>query len=139
MKKVIDSFSGEYRFLSNFWLSIITCEGKEYATVEHLYQVEKTFVESEREAIRLMSTPGKAKRLGNKATLRNDWDRVKYGIMKTLVTLKFQIPDLTEKLKATGDSELIEVNHWGDTYWGICHGIGENHLGKILMDVRSKL
>jgi predicted NAD-dependent protein-ADP-ribosyltransferase YbiA (DUF1768 family) len=39
----------------------------------------------------------------------------------------------------TGDQELIEGNWWGDVIWGVCNGKGENHLGKILMEVRKEL
>ena len=39
----------------------------------------------------------------------------------------------------TGNTELIEGNFWGDTFWGICDGVGENNLGKILMRVRKEL
>lgn len=35
--------------------------------------------------------------------------------------------------------ELIEGNTWGDTFWGVCRGKGENNLGKILMRLRSEL
>jgi predicted NAD-dependent protein-ADP-ribosyltransferase YbiA (DUF1768 family) len=35
--------------------------------------------------------------------------------------------------------ELIEGNWWGDTYWGVCNGVGENHLGKLLMKIRDYL
>ena len=40
---------------------------------------------------------------------------------------------------ATGDAELVEGNTWNDTYWGVCNGVGHNHLGKILMQVRQEL
>ena len=53
--------------------------------------------------------------------------------------IKFLNPDLREKLVATGDAELIEGNHWNDTCWGVCKGIGQNNLGKILMEVRDML
>ena len=39
----------------------------------------------------------------------------------------------------TGDQELIEGNYWNDTYWGVCKGVGQNKLGKILMRVREEL
>jgi hypothetical protein len=42
-------------------------------------------------------------------------------------------------LLLTGDEELIEGNFWGDVFWGVCNGVGKNHLGKILMEVRSEL
>jgi predicted NAD-dependent protein-ADP-ribosyltransferase YbiA (DUF1768 family) len=35
---------------------------------------------------------------------------------------------------------LEERNSWGDSYWGTdINGVGENNLGKILMDIRSEL
>ena len=40
---------------------------------------------------------------------------------------------------ATRDRVLIEGNDWGDTFWGMTDGEGENHLGKILMRVRAEL
>ena len=39
----------------------------------------------------------------------------------------------------TGEAELIEGNDWGDITWGVCNGIGENKLGKILMKLRLTL
>ncbi len=50
-----------------------------------------------------------------------------------------QHSDLGEQLLATGDAELIEGNTWNDTEWGICNGIGDNKLGKILMRIRKIL
>jgi predicted NAD-dependent protein-ADP-ribosyltransferase YbiA (DUF1768 family) len=48
-------------------------------------------------------------------------------------------PELRVKLLNTGDLQLVEGNYWGDTFWGVCNGKGENHLGKILMRVRKEL
>jgi hypothetical protein len=42
-------------------------------------------------------------------------------------------------LLATKGHDLAEGNWWGDTFWGTCKGTGHNHLGKILMDIRSEL
>ena len=42
-------------------------------------------------------------------------------------------------MEDTNNEELIEGNTWNDTYWGVCNGRGQNHLGKILMKVRSLL
>lgn len=41
----------------------------------------------------------------------------------------------------TGDAILEEGNHWNDTFWGVRlkNGQGQNHLGKILMQVRMEL
>jgi ribA/ribD-fused uncharacterized protein len=60
--------------------------------------------------------------------------------MREAVLRKFEThPDLREALLATGDEELVE-NAPDDYYWGRgADGSGANHLGKILMEVRSLL
>lgn len=42
-------------------------------------------------------------------------------------------------IRKNGDAELIEGNTWGDRIWGVCDGVGENRLGKILMRVRAEM
>lgn len=54
-----------------------------------------------------------------------------------LLMKKFNQEPFHSKLIATGDSQLIEGNTWGDTYWGVCRGKGQNKLGKLLMKVRD--
>lgn len=72
--------------------------------------------------------------------MRRDWEDIKYDAMYNCVKAKFeQNPDLAEKLIATGDAYLEEGNTWGDRIWGTVNGIGQNHLGKILMRVRQEL
>lgn len=46
---------------------------------------------------------------------------------------------LRNKLINTGDAYLKETNTWNDTFWGISNGIGQNHLGKILMQIREEM
>ena len=47
--------------------------------------------------------------------------------------------ELGEKLKATGDGQIVEGNTWGDTFWGVCGGRGQNWLGRLLMERRALL
>ena len=133
----IDVFSGEYRFLSNFYPARITIGDVSYPTLEHAYQALKTVDPKERHAILKQVTPAGAKRYGKKLVLRPKWDNVKIGVMFALLRLKFAEPQLRKKLLSTGDAELIEGNYRGDTFWGVCRDIGENHLGKLLMKVRA--
>ena len=137
--KIIDSFHGEYAFLSNYYDSPIFYDGILYPTVEHAFQAAKTTVFIQCIIIANKKTPGQAKCAGRKVTLRDNWDDIKLYIMKELIILKFTNPKLKSALLNTKDAELIERNTWNDTYWGICNGIGENHLGKILMEVREML
>lgn len=137
---MITSFTGEYAFLSNFYPCQVVWDGKIYPSVEHAYQAAKTLDPQEREIIRLAPTPGKARRLGRRVTMRPDWEPIKRSVMFLLVLRKFQDPALGARLLATGDRVLVEGNDWGDTYWGQCPlGVGENHLGRILMLVRLVL
>ena len=137
---IIDSFAGEYRFLSNFYPSPIRVDGLLFPTVEHAFQAAKTFDRDEKRKIAEARSPGRAKQLGRKVKLRKDWESVKVGIMEELLERKFEAhPDLAERLLETDDTELIEGNTWNDTFWGVCGGRGKNHLGKALMRVRDRI
>jgi len=137
---VIDSFQGEYRFLSNFSPAEVHFEGQVYPTSEHAYQSAKTLDPAERQRIAALPTPSEAKKAGSALPKRPDWDSQKLAVMDTVVRDKFtRNPDLGAKLLATGHAELIEGNTWNDQFWGVCNGKGENHLGKILIQVRAEL
>ena len=135
MMEAITEFQGNYRFLSNFSPVFVMFEGKSYLSVEHAYQAAKAPAE-EREPFR-HCTPGQAKRLGQKTKLPTDWETRKVAVMFSLLTSKFSQDYLRGRLLATEDAELVEGNHWGDTFWGVCKGVGENNLGKLLMRVRE--
>lgn len=133
-------FDGEYRFLSNFYPSIVSYDGWNYPTVEHAYQAAKTLDKRRRNIIQQMKFPGQAKRAGGKLELRSDWDYVKVQIMESLLRHKFiGYHDLSLWLYQTGDKYLEETNTWGDTFWGVCNGKGQNVLGNLLMKIRKDI
>lgn len=137
--QVIDNFQGGYRFLSNYWSSPMIIEDLTYPTVEHAFQASKTLDREKRREISNMGTPYRAKQAGRKLVLRPKWEEIKVDIMLFYLRIKFQDPHLKQQLLDTGDDILIEGNDWHDTFWGICNGVGENHLGKLLMQVRSEI
>jgi ribA/ribD-fused uncharacterized protein len=141
-RNIISMFDGtEYEWLSNFYPCLVENDGVLYTTTEHAYQAAKTLIPAQRVAIQAAVTPGEAKRLGQRVTLRLDWEEIKQGVMYTLLKKKFgpSHPLLRAKLIATGDAHLIEGNWWNDTYWGVCDGVGTNHLGRLLMRVRDEI
>lgn len=138
-RPVIDSFRGDFGFLSNFHEATIYVDGARYRSVEHAYQAYKTLDPWSRRLIREAPTPGQAKKLGQGVQLRGDWEAVKVDLMRTFVKKKFENPFLRPLLLATGDAELVEGNTWNDTFWGVCRGTGQNWLGKILMEVRETI
>lgn len=137
---MIDRFQGLHRFLSNFYPATVSLDGEEYPSVEHAYQAAKTLEAPVRRMIRRACTAGDAKRFGSAIVIRSGWNSLKLEIMERLVREKFtRHPSLRSLLLLTGQEELIEGNDWGDRFWGVCRGQGENHLGKILMKVREEL
>jgi ribA/ribD-fused uncharacterized protein len=140
IREPIDQFRGDYHFLSNFYPSLFYYNSCRWPTAEHAYQASKTLDKHERQMIANASGPGEAKRQGQRVTLRPDWEEVKDQIMYEIVKAKFdQNPILAMRLRYTGIRSLIEGNTWGDIYWGVCSGVGQNKLGLILERVRSEL
>lgn len=140
--KVIDSFSGENRFLSNFAACRIIYNGLEFNSVENAYQAQKC---PERAAEFTNISAKEAKALGKEVEVRPDWDDVKDTVMRELVTQKFaNDPIYRKKLLQTYYATIVEGNYWHDNYWGSCNcekcgDVGHNKLGKILMEVREIL
>lgn len=140
MKKAIVGFSDEYRFLSNFFFPAhVIWEMAVFPTTEHAYQAAKMKSTAHFVLVALQTTPGRAKREGRKHPMRDDWEDVRQNVMKEINEMKFAIPKLREMLLATGDAHLEEGNNWGDQFWGTVDGVGENHLGKILMEIRDEI
>ena len=145
--KVIDSFSGEYSWLSNFYPVVIYSSGFNFQSVEIAYQASKTnnYMDWRQFALLEGKDSGKAKRMGRKVKLIRDWDLKKLSFMKRYLYQKFMYAELRGKLLATGNAILIEGNYWHDNYWGNCkcekckNKPGLNHLGKMLMEIRGNI
>lgn len=137
--KTIDSFNGQHRFLSNFWSCCIAFEGHSYRTVEHAFQAAKTHDEEQRRRIRNEPSAAGAKKRGKHVDMRADWEEVKVDIMRDLLRQKFGTEPLRSRLLRTGKAQLTEGNWWGDRFWGVCDGKGENRLGLLLMEIREEL
>ena len=148
VRKFVGSFSGNYRFLSNFYPSVFWDDGLTYGTnhpttyptVEHYYQMQKFIKQDEvRERILRCKTPGEAKRVGREVKLsaadKVVWEkRDRLPAMRRGLVYKFPAPEgqpgrflqhkhlfgLTDKLISTGSMPLVEGNDWHDNYWGRC-------------------
>lgn len=134
---IIDNFHGEHYFLSNFYEAPVVYMGLMFKNNEAAFQAAKCFSRaSEFQNL----PPNAAKRLGRQVQLVHNWEEIKDTVMYTVCKDKFtRNPELASKLLATGDAKLIEGNTWNDRCWGVCNGVGENRLGKILMQIREEL
>lgn len=117
----------------------------DWPTVEHFYQAQKfigAIDPSPIGLIRQAASPKEAAAIGRSPTyaLRPDWDEAKQAVMYAAVWQKFQTHlDIQAVLLATDEAEIIEDSP-RDAYWGCGPDRqGLNHLGKILMAVRSRL
>lgn len=139
-ENTIVGFFGEYRFLSNFYESPFLMDGVLYSSVEHAYQAQKAESDfSLFKEIAEVESAAAARKLGQKAKLPENWDTRKVLVMRRCVTLKFlSNSDLKTELLKTAPYHLEETNWWGDQFWGVCNGIGDNFLGLILVDLRKK-
>ena len=147
----------KFAFLSNFFGTLILVEDetgeKLFYSVETAYVAEKLKkIDPTRVASAVVSTSSlKAKKMGKSAQNLEVWSsEEKLAVMKKLVPLKFAYnPFIADLLKKTGNRELLEATN--DAFWGIGAASlsqsdpspqppsGENHLGKILMEVRKTL
>lgn len=135
---MIDKFDGDYRWLSNFYPCKITINDYSFNSAEAAFQASKSDDPKDWARFQYM-TPSEAKREGQKLTLPVDWNEIRLANMYLILEVKFSHRDLMMKLLQTYNEELIEGNHWNDTFWGVCHGQGQNQLGKLLMQLRANL
>ena len=128
-------FRGKLFFLSNLFGTKIQINELIFENAESAFQSFKD-LKRQREFEKIDGVT--AKKLGKKVNLRNDWTEIKKEIMELVLREKFSNEVLKQKLIATGNTELIETNHWGDYFWGVCNGRGKNELGKLLMKLRKE-
>jgi len=142
----ITSFRRPHAFLSNFSSAPVFLDGVEYPTVEHAFQAAKTLDGGWREKVRLKEHPKWARETGRSKSfpVREGWERIREEVMRGLLRQKFSDPRQARQLLSTRRRRLVEGNHWGDRYWGMCRDeagewVGENRLGELLMEVRREM
>lgn len=151
---MIAEFRGPYAYMSNFFMHPVEWDGRSWPSNEHLYQARKisplhpNALELQ-EIIRTSGDAYDAKKCGRyldkKGLTRPDWhvgnEPYKLTVMREAVALKFPARDslLTQALVETHPQRLVEGNWWGDTFWGVCEGVGKNWLGRLLMSRREQL
>jgi ribA/ribD-fused uncharacterized protein len=133
----IKGFFQDYRWLSNFHVCKVFHAQREYTSTEAAYMAAKTHDPDIKNIFQKLD-PKEARRKGQEIKLREDWDDVRLRTMFWVNMSKYMLNnDLKQQLIATGSKYLEETNWWNDKFWGVCKGIGENHLGNILMHIRE--
>jgi ribA/ribD-fused uncharacterized protein len=134
---MIDNFSGKYAFLSNFYEIPLVIYGLRFLNSEAAYQSQKCLNPEHVKGFQNL-TANSAKRKGRSVPIKPNWNQIKEEVMWEVLQAKFnQNSELIKLLLETRNEELIEGNTWGDTYWGVCNGVGKNRLGVMLMYLRD--
>lgn len=137
----INTFKGVNQWLSNMTpIQSFIVDGISYNAVENFYQAQKTLAVGRRLQMSKMN-PYDSKQWGSALTLRSDWSKIKDDVMKEGLEIKFAQPRFYNLLANTGICELIEGNHHGDVYWGVClkTNKGQNKLGKFITEIRTRI
>jgi len=132
-----------HNWLSNFYIE------PDGTNVESEFQAAKHLAHPWRVVTIMRATPAHAKKLGRRWELTprelDVWNDSKRVVMKALIKAKIDDhPEIGVALISTGTANIVEQNWWHDGYWGNCtclrcYRIGENHLGKIWMELRGDL
>lgn len=142
--KEVFYFTSEFNALDSFSAHAIDIWGRTFATAEHAYQWKK-FSENNpvlAEKILVAPSPYAVKKISNmhKENVDPKFTAAKLEVMKDIYVVKLnQHQDVREALIKTGNKIIIE-NSPTDSFWGIGpDGNGQNHLGKIWMELRDAL
>lgn len=136
-------YEQDFYVLSNFSAFTLQWKGRRFDTSEAAYHWEK-FIDAPEVQEMILDAPSAHAAFkiaeSQKVFRRMDWDSVKVGIMREILTAKAQQHEyVRRKLLATGSRELVE-DSWRDGYWGWGpNKNGLNMLGKLWMEVRAAL
>ena len=133
---------GELGYLANYSNHGFYEDGVFYKTVEHYYQAKKYDNPTIIKKILDADTPKEASTIGrDRSNIRiPNFKNIKDDVMFQGIYLKFMAhPDIRAKLIETGNRMIREMTI-NEFYWGVGYDLsGENHIGKILCDVREKI
>ena len=136
-------YMGPWYPFDNFSSFMVQYAGVDWMTSEHAYQASKFLGHPDViDLVRTARSAHDAKKIAraNNQHKRSDWQEVKVLIMKNIVRAKlFQHPHIQKKLLETGAMKIVEDSPTDD-FWGRGpDGNGQNHMGKIWMELREEL
>lgn len=121
----------------------LVVDGIEYKSVENYYQAMKLHDHDRVGRMYIASLPPRKSKIEiRKMNVRSLSTEQRLSNMRFALRHKFRLNTNQGKiLLNTGDEEITEYNNWGDEFFGVNveNGRGENHLGKLLMEIRNEL
>lgn len=139
---MIRRFKGRYKWLSNFYPCEILFQDKVFPSVEHAYMSAKNPDPEWQAFCTDFSVPArKIKEMSRSLELVENWYDIRISVMRECLREKFSQEPFRSLLLETGEEFIQEGTYWGDTFWGvdIPTNVGENHLGRLIMEIREAL
>ena len=132
-------YEGKWYMFSNFASFAVDWQGQRWMTSEHAYQAAKFKSERIRSFISKAPSAYSAKMYAKRFSrhIRPDWESDKLRVMLEIVRRKLEQHEfIQQKLRESGEMQIVEDSP-KDSFWGRGPDWkGENHLGRIWMDLR---
>lgn len=143
MEKEINGFiPPDNHYLSPYYMrSPIVVDGITYNSVQQAFFAHCTDIYKEKIILSEITLGSELRRFGESLLRSYHTPMWQIEMMKILTRKKFTLhPSLGEALKKTGHRTVLKnILIYDDRFWGIYQGLGENHIGKIDMEIRSEL
>lgn len=130
-KSYIKYFCGDELFLSNFYLTPIRWQGRTYPSLEHALQASLCFELSDR-LFFTIGTVKDARRLGRTIKRHHTWREILNHVIDDLLEIKFNDPELKQKLIETHRRVIHVGANWSHDYRDL-------HLSQRLTVLRERL
>jgi len=128
--------------LGSYSVHCFLLDGFPWSTAEHYYQAHKFQDLDYQQKIRECSSASDANKLGNTwfKKKRSDFKKVRITLMTRAIYTKCRTHEsVSTALLDTGDIYIADSS-FSDYFWGCGRdGRGNNHFGRVLMNVRAKL
>lgn len=141
-----DPCHGPFCELSNLHPAPLAFEGMVYATPEHAFQVMRARAPATKLWLAAAPTPELAAVAGDALTpdaTTPGWSEDQLAVMARILDAKFRPPGrFRDLLASTGSARLVEWSPEDGAvarFWGEFEGHGDNHLGRLLMALRTEL
>lgn len=140
---MIYRFREQYGWLSNMKTANIHYKGHDFKSTENAFMWQKNPDDASWLKECLTLPPNECKKRSREISLRPDWNDVKLNVMYEVLVIKFTQEPFKTLLLETENQNIVEGNYHNDKFWGVDIKItpneGENWLGRLIMDIRTKI
>ena len=142
-EKEIFFYTPTYYCFDNFSAFEVSIWGRVFPTAEHAYQWKKYEQKYPAIADEIYdaTSPNAVKNISDayKQEVSEEFLKNKLKIMKEILLAKVSQHEKVKKMLILSTGKTIIENSLTDNYWGIGDSNGENHLGRIWMEIRGEL